>query len=135
MNTAIHSLPFNLKPHSLPNQSLPFIAKQHSLHSHSLAKFGVELVTLPACGRRPGFGQYCAISRVLWPNSGVFVSVTPCAMTPISRPPKRMASHSIRFISRRESLPNHSFRQSLRQSFTPCLCGDFQALDEARQLT
>jgi hypothetical protein len=25
----------------------------HSLHSHSLAKFGVELVTLPTCDRRP----------------------------------------------------------------------------------
>ena len=67
-----------------------------------------------------------------WANSGVFGSFTPCAITPISRPPKKMASHSLVFISRRHSLPNHSFRQSLRQSFTlvshSLFCGDFQAL-------
>ena len=67
----------------------------------------------------------------IWANSGVFGSFTPCAITPIFRPRKRMASHSIRFISRRHSLrnhslrfisrrhslPNHSLRHSLRQSF------------------
>ena len=42
-----------------------------------------------------------------------------------------LRNHSLRFISRRHSLPNHSLRHSLRQSFTRQslpLYGDFQAL-------
>jgi hypothetical protein len=80
----------------------------------------------------------------IWANSGVFGSFTPCAITPIFRPRKRMASHSIRFISRRHSLrnrslrfisrrhslPNHSLRHSPRQSFTrqslPVSMGSFK---------
>jgi len=132
VNTAIHSLPFNLKPHSLLNQSLPFIAKQHSLPNHSLYKFGVELLTLPTCGRRPNFGRYCTSLCISGQIQAFSVHSLPVQSLQFpGRRKKWLVIHSCLSRGDIHSLIIHSVNHSVSHSLssvTPCLCGDFQAL-------